>query len=173
MALMPDGEADREPVLHEVWTDRCSPEVAPFRRVSLMLHRVGPRRSAGVPGPRPVLVPRMVRTTNGTCCVKWGQRLQVVGLAQNGSYDLPVTQTELADALGLTTVHVNRTLQQLRHDGLITVRGGTVTLSDPEGLKQAGEFDPGYLHVGRMNGIDGPPSRHMQRQEPHALHVER
>jgi len=102
-----------------------------------------------------------------------GQRLQVIGLAQNGSYDLPVTQTELADALGLTTVHVNRTLQQLRHEGLITVRGGTVTLSDPEGLKQAGEFDPGYLHVGRMNGIDGPPSKHLQRQEPHALRLER
>jgi hypothetical protein len=101
-----------------------------------------------------------------------GQRLQVIGLAQNGSYDLPVTQTELADALGLTTVHVNLTLQQLRREGLITLKGGTVTLSDPEGLKRAGEFYPGYLHVGRMNGIDGPPSRHVQRQEPNALHVE-
>ena len=46
-----------------------------------------------------------------------GLRLQAVGLAQNGSYDLPVTQMELADALGLTTVHVNRTLQQLRRRG--------------------------------------------------------
>lgn len=101
-----------------------------------------------------------------------GQRLQVIGLAQNDSYDLPVTQTELADALGLTTVHVNRALQQLRHDGLIIVRGGTVTLSDPEGPKQAGEFDPAYLHVGRMNGIDGPPSRHVQRQEPNVLRLE-
>jgi CRP-like cAMP-binding protein len=102
-----------------------------------------------------------------------GQRLQVVGLAQDGSYDLPVTQTELADALGLTTVHVNRTLQQLRHEGLIILRGGTLTLRDPEGLTQAGEFDPAYLHVGRMNGIDGPPSSHVQRQEPDALRLER
>jgi CRP-like cAMP-binding protein len=101
-----------------------------------------------------------------------GQRLQVVGLNQDGSYDLPVTQTELADALGLTVVHVNRTLQQLRRQGLITLRGGTVTLSDPEGLTRAGEFNPGYLHVGRMNGIDEPSSRHVQRQEPLALRLE-
>jgi CRP-like cAMP-binding protein len=101
-----------------------------------------------------------------------GQRLQVIGLAQNGSYDLPVTQTELADALGLTVVHVNRSLQRLRRQGLITLRGGTVTLSNPEGLKQAGEFNPGYLHVGRMNGIDELPSRHVQRQESNTLRLE-
>jgi CRP-like cAMP-binding protein len=93
-----------------------------------------------------------------------GLRLQAVGLSQNGCYDLPVTQAELADALGLTGVHINRTLQQLRHEGLIILRGGTVTLSDPEGLKRAGEFDPGYLHVGRTNDIGGPPGRHVQRQ---------
>jgi CRP-like cAMP-binding protein len=99
-------------------------------------------------------------------------RLQAVGLTQDSSYDLPVTQTELADALGLTTVHVNRTLQQLRREGLITRKGGTVTLSDPDGLRRAGEFNPGYLHVGRTNGIDGPPGRHVQRQEPNAARLE-
>jgi CRP-like cAMP-binding protein len=99
-------------------------------------------------------------------------RLQAVGLTQDSSCDLPVTQTELADALGLTTVHVNRTLQQLRREGLITLRGRTLTLGDPDGLKRAGEFNPGYLHVGRTNGIDGPPSRHVQRQEPNAARLE-
>jgi CRP-like cAMP-binding protein len=94
-----------------------------------------------------------------------GLRLQVVGLTQGGSYDLPVTQAELADALGLTGVHVNRTLKQLRHEGLITLCGGTVTLLDSEGLKRGGEFDPGYLHVGRPSDISEPLSRRMQRQE--------
>ena len=72
-------------------------------------------------------------------------RLRAVGLSQNGSYDLPVTQAELADALGLSTVHVNRTLQALRRHGLITLRGGKLMIEDWDGLTTAGEFDPDYL----------------------------
>jgi len=95
-----------------------------------------------------------------------GQRLQAVGLTQDGSYDLPVTQTELADALGLTTVHVNPILQQLRHDGLITLRGGTVTMLDWDSLIRAGEFDPGYLHVGRSSDLESHRDRFVRPQEP-------
>jgi CRP-like cAMP-binding protein len=86
-------------------------------------------------------------------CEMW-VRLTAVGLTHDGSYDLPVTQTELADALGLTTVHVNRTLQQLRREGLITVRSGKVTMNDWDGLMRAGEFDPSYLHQGRKDFIN-------------------
>ncbi len=78
-------------------------------------------------------------------------RLRAVGLSQNGSYDLPVTQAELADALGLSTVHVNRTLQALRRQGLITLRGGKLMIEDWDGLTTAGEFDPDYLGAGRKS----------------------
>jgi CRP-like cAMP-binding protein len=101
-----------------------------------------------------------------------GLRLKAVGLNQDDSYELPVTQAELADALGLTSVHVNRTLQQLRRQGLITLRGGTVTLSDPEGLARAGQFDSGYLYVGRRNAIDVHPRTHWQEQGPNAIRLE-
>lgn len=74
-------------------------------------------------------------------------RLTAIGLVQGGTFDLPVTQAELADATGLSTVHVNRTLQELRAAGLITMRDGSVTVRDWEGLKAAGEFDPNYLHL--------------------------
>ena len=74
-------------------------------------------------------------------------RLKVVGLAEDGTYGLPVTQAELGDALGLSTVHVNRVLQELRGDGLITSRGRFLSVQDWPGLKAAGEFDPTYLHL--------------------------
>lgn len=74
-------------------------------------------------------------------------RLETVGLAQGGSFDVPVTQTELGDALGLSTVHVNRVLQQLRREGLITFRGNALVVHHWERLKTVGDFDPAYLRV--------------------------
>lgn len=74
-------------------------------------------------------------------------RLQVVGLAQDNSYDFPLTQAELADIAGLSTVHVNRTLQELRAAGLITLRGKTLSVIDFERLQAVAGFDPSYLHL--------------------------
>jgi CRP-like cAMP-binding protein len=74
-------------------------------------------------------------------------RLKAVGLTSGHAYKLPLTQAELGDALGLSTVHVNRTLQQLRGDGLIQTQGGMVLVQDWERLKQAGQFDETYLHL--------------------------
>jgi CRP-like cAMP-binding protein len=74
-------------------------------------------------------------------------RLRHVGLVQDHSFDLPLTQEDLADALGLTPVHTNRVLQRLRSEGLITLRGGHLTILDAEGLRRAAGFDPNYLHV--------------------------
>ena len=54
---------------------------------------------------------------------------------------------ELGDALGLSTVHVNRTLQELRYDGLVKTQGGKVIIEDWDRLRAAGEFDPTYLHL--------------------------
>ena len=62
---------------------------------------------------------------------------------------MPVTQAEFEDALGLSTVHVNRVLQDLRRDGLIILRGGSVTIPDWECLKNAAEFDQAYLRLKR------------------------
>ena len=59
---------------------------------------------------------------------------------------LPFTQQELADILGLTPVHINRTLQHLRCDGLIASEGSEVAILDIERLRRIGEFDPVYLH---------------------------
>jgi len=75
-------------------------------------------------------------------------RLKAVGLVRQSSYDLPVTQAELGEALGLSTVHVNRTLQDLRRSELISARGGVITIQDPEKLAAIALFDPQYLGFG-------------------------
>ncbi len=74
-------------------------------------------------------------------------RLALVGLADAAGYDLRVTQLDLADCLGLTPVHVNRMLRQLREDGLATFRAGRVELLDLERLRRLADFDEGYLYL--------------------------
>lgn len=74
-------------------------------------------------------------------------RLKAVGLAGDDTFDLPLTQAELGDAVGTSTVHVNRILQELRADGLIEMRGAKVTIPNWERLKQKAGFDPLYLHL--------------------------
>jgi CRP-like cAMP-binding protein len=74
-------------------------------------------------------------------------RLQIVGLATENSFELPMTQEQLGDTLGLSTVHVNRVLQDLRRDGLITLRDKVLTIHDVEELKRFADFDPNYLHL--------------------------
>ena len=74
-------------------------------------------------------------------------RLKAMGLANDNRCRFPVSQTHLSDALGLSVVHTNRVLQQLRADGLLTFKSGELTVRDWPGLKAAGEFDAGYLHL--------------------------
>jgi CRP-like cAMP-binding protein len=74
-------------------------------------------------------------------------RLRAVGLVEDHVCELPITQGEYADAIGVTPVHVNRVLQQLRAEGLIETRGTQLRIPDWERLKQVGEFDPAYLHL--------------------------
>lgn len=73
-------------------------------------------------------------------------RLTAVGLAEGSSCPMPLTQLDLADALGQTSVHINRTLQELRSTGLISLRGRHLTIHDRDGLAQLAHFDPAYLH---------------------------
>jgi CRP-like cAMP-binding protein len=74
-------------------------------------------------------------------------RMKVIGLSDGRTCQLPITQAELADATGLSTVHVNRRLQSLRANKLIHLKTGALTILDWEGLKKAGQFDDGYLHA--------------------------
>jgi CRP-like cAMP-binding protein len=74
-------------------------------------------------------------------------RLRAVGLTKDHSCDLPITQGEFANALGVTNVHVNRVVQQLRADGLIELSGDRLNILDWDELKKVGEFDPTYLHL--------------------------
>jgi CRP-like cAMP-binding protein len=73
--------------------------------------------------------------------------MRAVGLACEHAFAFPITQTEIGDALGLTTVHVNRTLKTIREAGLATLSDRVLKVLDWEGLKEAGEFDPTYLHM--------------------------
>lgn len=74
-------------------------------------------------------------------------RLRFAGRIEDHVADLPITQAAFGDAVGLSAVHVNRTLQALRGDGLIATSGSKLRALDWPGLVQAGEFDPTYLHL--------------------------
>lgn len=74
-------------------------------------------------------------------------RLEVVGLADESGYSLDLTQSDLAECLGLTPVHVNRTLKELREIGVVEFRAGRVSILDPDRLKAVAEFNPSYLYL--------------------------
>jgi CRP-like cAMP-binding protein len=74
-------------------------------------------------------------------------RLRGVGLTEGNSCAMPATQEQLADATGMSTVHVNRTLQEMRDTGLIVLKGKTLTIPDLEALQSTALFNPNYLHM--------------------------
>ncbi|MGH1575265.1 Crp/Fnr family transcriptional regulator [Methylobacterium sp. P31] len=74
-------------------------------------------------------------------------RQRAVGLAGGLSCPIVPKQAELADALGLTSVHLNRVLRTLRARKLVTLSGGTLTIEDWDALAAAAEFEPTFLHL--------------------------
>lgn len=74
-------------------------------------------------------------------------RMEGLGLADGDHFSFPVTQGQLGDALGLSSVHINRTVQELRTDGLISWKGSVVTIHDREKLEHSADFDPAYLQL--------------------------
>ena len=74
-------------------------------------------------------------------------RLEIGHLTQGDSYAFPVNQRELSECLGLTVVHVNRTIQELRRRGLIELTRERLTILDRGGLERVAEFDPAYLYL--------------------------
>jgi CRP-like cAMP-binding protein len=78
-------------------------------------------------------------------------RLEVAGKTNGLSYDFPLTQDQMASCLSLTTVHVNRTLQELRRLSMIELADRRLTISNLAALKAIGEFDPSYLYLDRQS----------------------
>jgi len=82
-----------------------------------------------------------------------GVRSEAAGLGSKTSFELPLTQDRLSDAAGLTTVHVNRTLQQMKREALLQFKNRHVDIPDWQALALIAEFDPAYLL------LEGPPHR--------------
>jgi CRP-like cAMP-binding protein len=78
-------------------------------------------------------------------------RLEVAGRTDGLSYDFPLTQEQMASCLSLTTVHVNRTLQELRRMSLIELDNRRLTIKNFAGLKETADFDPSYLYLDRQS----------------------
>ena len=77
------------------------------------------------------------------------ERMRIVRLTDGLSYRLPLTQVDLAECLGLTPIHVNRTLKELRMRKLVTFRSKLVTITDLPALQAVAEFDANYLFLDR------------------------
>ena len=88
-------------------------------------------------------IPRMAHLL-----IELHRRLKSIGHTRDGEFGLPVTQVDLGDCLGLSTVHVNRVLQYLRKEGLIAVRRSEFHILQHQRLEELGQFDPAYLHLG-------------------------
>jgi CRP-like cAMP-binding protein len=74
-------------------------------------------------------------------------RLKAVGQGDKNTCAFPFTQAKLGEATGLSIVHVNRSLQALRQDGLITLKAGELRIRNWDATAEAGDFDPTYLHL--------------------------
>lgn len=81
-------------------------------------------------------------------CEMW-IRTGAAGLTNGQSTPFPLTQTDIGDVLGLTSVHVNRMLRQLRELGLVVITAGEMTMNNFKGLQRIGQFDPSYLLLGK------------------------
>jgi CRP-like cAMP-binding protein len=91
---------------------------------------------------------RDARTRVAHLLCEFSLRLKVAGLGEATEYELPMTQEQIADTTGLTSVHVNRTVKGLEADGLIRRRSSrSITIGDWKKLAQTGDFDSNYLHL--------------------------
>jgi CRP-like cAMP-binding protein len=81
-------------------------------------------------------------------------RYRISGATETNAIDFPITQTDLADATGMTPSHVNRLLQRFREDGLIELRNRTLTVTNPGRLRSLAQFSATYLHLDRTEARD-------------------
>ncbi len=94
---------------------------------------------------------RDARTRIGHLLCEFAMRMEAAEISEHTSYELPITQEQLADAVALTPVHVNRTLMKLEQDGLITRTKRKITIVDWKELVKVADFEPRYLHLDRQN----------------------
>jgi CRP-like cAMP-binding protein len=91
---------------------------------------------------------RDARTRVAHLLCEFALRLKVAGLGEQTNYELPMTQEQLADATGLTPVHINRTIKSLEADRLIDrTSARSIAIGDWRRLAEAGDFQSGYLHL--------------------------
>ena len=120
---------DRPTVAHAMWIDTLV-DASIFRE---WITNVG-RRDA--------------RTRVAHVLCEFAVRLRLAGLGHDTRYDLPMTQEQLADATGLTSVHINRTIKALEKEGLIErPNPRSICIGDWRKLAEVGEFDTNYLHL--------------------------
>ncbi|TDK29916.1 Crp/Fnr family transcriptional regulator [Rhizobium deserti] len=75
------------------------------------------------------------------------ERMKAVGLTDDGSFELPLTQAELSDTMGLSIVHANRSLKELREAGLVSLKNERIVIPNVRRLAEYSDFDPSYLHL--------------------------
>ena len=103
---------------------------------------------------------RDARTAIAHLLCEFALRLEVAEVGHATSYELPITQEQLADAVGLTSVHVNRTLMRLESEGLIRRNKRTIFIDDWQQLSKVADFEPRYLHIRQEDmprGVPIPP----------------
>jgi DNA-binding IclR family transcriptional regulator len=83
---------------------------------------------------------------------EFAYRLTAYGLKPSGTYELPMTQEQLADSTGLTAVHVNRVLQSLQREGLIDRDRRMIRFPSWERMRDVADFNPRYLHTREGHG---------------------
>jgi CRP-like cAMP-binding protein len=96
-------------------------------------------------------------------------RLEKIGAGTNGNFAFPLTQEQLADAVGLTAVHVNRTLMRLEDEGHIRRSRRVIEIDDWQKLAKVADFEPRYLHIRNGAMISGAPARMADRPPPTRL----
>ena len=87
-------------------------------------------------------------------CYEMLIRYRIVGGTTNNTFPFPITQEDLADATGMSPVHANRTLQELRSEGLIELKNKVLTVLDPLRLKKVAKYETNYLHLTRTEERD-------------------
>lgn len=97
-------------------------------------YRVGSLRASG-------------RVANFLC--EMHSRLELAGMADVDGFDLPLTQIDVGEACGMSAVHVNRVIRELREAGCCTVKDGRVTVFDHGELRRIGQYEPNFLQIGQ------------------------
>ncbi|WP_246331856.1 Crp/Fnr family transcriptional regulator [Sphingomonas chungangi] len=87
-------------------------------------------------------------------------RLGAIGRSDGSGFDLPITQTDLSEITGLTSIHVNRVLRMMREERICTFRSSRVEIADLERLERIAQFDPTYLYV--KAGVPGSQAATME-----------